>query len=193
MTISEIEFQTIAEKSLRELDAYESSRLTLQGYSARLATPEVVIEVTYDGTRSFELNVCLGEAAQSDPQFELADILRVTECPASEVARVEVMQTGDLDALARLIASAILLLKSYGLPFLVGDSVAFARARAERSVRAQALTDMVRISSQREAADAAWAQRDFARVYALLNPISELLGERDARRLAIATERMPAS
>ena len=188
VTVSEAEFQSMAERSIRELVSIQSSRFEHDGYSAKIASPEMLLCVTYDATRSFELNIRLSEVDQSDPPFELADILRVTDCPASEVARSELMQTANAEVVSRLMDRALRLLDGYGRALLAGDSLAFEVARSLRSARAKKYTEAVRTAPAREAAEIAWQGGDLARVHALLSPIADLLGERDLRRLAIAAK-----
>lgn len=190
MTISQAEFQLIAEQFLGELSDGQSSRLTYEGFRAKLSDPDVMVEVNYDARNSFELMVTFSEPGQSDPPFVLADVLRVTACPVVDIAQVELMQTTDVDVLRRLCEKARSLLRNYGRSFVAGDRTVFAKARAVRAARAKELTDKLKNSLALQAADEAWHSGDFQRVYTLLNPISSQLGRRDLRRLEFVTERV---
>ena len=146
----------------------------------------VIIEAAYDASRSGELMVTLRQESQTDPAFELADVLRVTECPMEEYHRYELMQPLDEQVLARLLRSAFGSIAKHGSEFLAGSPNAFERARQDRSERAATFTHSVNDARRLQAANTAWAVGDMAGVVEELQPIHERLTARDERRLAYA-------
>jgi hypothetical protein len=155
-------------------------------YVVRYERDPVYVSVNYDASRSHEITVWVGDANAAEPPLELADVLRSADAAPTDVASVELMQTGDPKVAERLLEQAADLLRSHGRPFLEGRPEAFAQARSLRSRRAAQYTEDIRNRRLLEAADEAWAQKDFARVHDLLNPIRDSLDNTHLRRLRFA-------
>jgi hypothetical protein len=160
-------------------------------YTVRFERSGFFVEVNYDALRSCELSIRLGEAnASTGSPLELADALRVSEAAEEDVGFAKQMQTSDLDVLVRLLTRATKLLRGSLGRFLDGDSTQYATARALRSQRAARYTLTVRNAPILNAADEAWAAKDFDQVHALLNPIRDGLEEPHRRRLAFSERRL---
>jgi hypothetical protein len=149
------------------------------------------VEVAYDARRSSEVSVWLGQTIfDREPPLELADVLRATECAEADAESVGLLQTRNESALGRLLARAANLLRECASDFLKGDRQAFATAFAIRSRRAADYTTEIANRPALDAADAAWAGKDYGRVHELLNPIRDTLGEAHRRRLEFVEKRM---
>jgi hypothetical protein len=159
-------------------------------YVVRFERNAVYVSVDYDAGRSHEITAWVGDANAAEPPLELADVLRAADAAPAEVASVELMQTGDPEAAERLLEHAADLLRLHGRPFLEGRPEAFAQARSLRSRRAAEYTRDVRNRHLLDAADEAWAQKDFARVHDLLNPIRDSLDNAHLRRLRFVEGRL---
>jgi hypothetical protein len=159
-------------------------------YVVRFERDAVYLSVDYDAGRSHEITVWVGDANADEPPLELADVLRAADAAPADIASVELMQTGDPKVAERLLEHAADLLHFHGRPFLEGRPEAFAQARSLRSRRAAEYTKDVRSRHVLEAADEAWAQKDFARVHDLLNPIRDSLDNTHLRRLMFVEGRL---
>ena len=155
-------------------------------YVVRYERDSVYVSVDYDARRSREITVWVGDANATEAPLELADVLHTSAAAPGDVASVELLQTGDPEAAGRLLEHAAGLLRLHGRPFLEGSREAFAQARSLRSRPAAEYTHEVDTRHRLQAADEAWAQRDFARVHDLLNPIRDRLGNTHLGRLKFA-------
>jgi hypothetical protein len=156
----------------------------------RFERSPVFVDVSYEPQRSHELSAWIGITGDPEPPFELADVLRATGCPKSDVASVAIMQTGSIIVLRRLLRRVARLMDSWADAFLLGDREAFEDARTMRSDRARQYTSHIVTGGQLSAADAAWSQEDYARVHALLYPIRDRLNKHHLHRLQFAERRL---
>lgn len=192
MTVATTEYREIVSRSVVMLGKFDDLRWVTP-YLCEVRIGAVAIAVSYDASRSQELIVSVRENGQNEPAFEIADLLRVTTCPSVEYGDYELMQTGAVDVLERLLRGVFGLLVRYGGEFLSGDSVAFSRARRDRSQRAARITQGVNDGPILSAAERAWHARDFDHFVRLLGPLRTRLGDRDRRRLEYARRSIGAN
>lgn len=169
------------------LGAYGYMLVAATDFRVRFERPTSYVEVTYDASRSNEVSIWLDELpAHTEPPLELADVLRATDCGSNDIRFAELIQTTDAVALRRLLARAAQLVRDCATPFLDDGRESFDTARELRSRRAAAYTARMRNRPVFEAADAAWAEKEYDRVYDLLNPIRSSIDEPHLRRLEFA-------
>jgi len=159
-------------------------------YTVRFERRPIFVTIGYDAVRSHEISIWVGHGNDAEPPFELADVLRATGCDQEYVDIVELMQTEDEVALARLLQRAGNLLRAHGTAFLRAAEKAFANARGLRSGRAAEYTTRIQNRCVLEAADTAWMDRDYGRVHELLNPIRASLGRTHRRRLDFVAKKL---
>lgn len=159
-------------------------------YSVRFEKPAAFVEVNYDAHRSQELSIWLGDRTEAEPPLEFVDALQATDCTPENLENVALMQTGDPAVLGRLLEHAAGLLSDCGQEFLAADKGAFDAAREFRSRQAEKYTIGLRNQDVLEAADIAWADKDYGRVHDLLNPIRDSLGGAHERRLRFVEKRL---
>lgn len=160
-------------------------------FAVEFRKPPTLLLVRYE-ERSHELSVWLSDGADDsgEPPLELADALRATDCPASEVKSVSLIQAHDVEPLQRLIGHVAEVIAKCAIPFLEGDERSFDEARRIRADRARAYTAQVVNAPAIAEADTAWQGRDYGRVCKLLRPIREELDDTHLRRLAFAESKL---
>ncbi len=172
------------------LAAYGFAVTSATDFSMRFERQEgIFVQVDYDVRRSHELSLWLGRTGCEESALALAELLRVTDCPDSVVASVQLIQVESFPALGQELETCSRLLREYGEPFLRGDSHAFADAASERSSRAHRYTSDAVIAPTLHEADAAWRRGDYGRVRELLTPIRSDLGAAHLRRLQFIERR----
>ncbi len=171
--------------------------LSAEGFAAAGNSPfelhfqrdRVLVTVRWDGPRVGELSIVIGAEDSKEPPLELDDVLEVSDLPKKDLWLAR-MQTHDADALSRLLTRATELLMSHAKPLLRGDEKSIAKAYAARAERSQEYTKRVSVGSRTlDAADAAWQQKDYDRVLALLGPVRDRLDKARRRRLDFAERR----
>ena len=188
-TVTPAAFQSAVKSSL--LPVLLGEGFTLVGsddYEMRFQRGPVVVIARYDGPREGAA-ILIAEQHEDERPLELGDALLATDFPEKDRWLAN-MQTSDADALGRLLARAAELLGEYGTPFLRDDQALFAKAYAARAARSREYTRRVSVSSGTiEAADAAWHERDYDRVLALLSAVRDRLDRTHLRRLEFAERR----
>jgi hypothetical protein len=174
--------------------------LTAEGFEAARSGPfeecfqrdRVLLTVRWDGPRLGELTISIGATDGDESPLELGDVLEVSDLPKNDLWLAR-MQTHDADALGRLLTRTAELLISHARPCLQGDERAMATAYAARAARAREYTRGVSIGVRTlDAADAAWQEKDYDRVLALLGPVRQRLDSARRRRLDFAERRSGA-
>ena len=145
--------------------------------------------------RSHELTAWLSDVEDDSDErpIELPDALRATDCPASEVDSLTLIQAHDPEPVERLLRRVADVIWKYASPFLEGDRASFDAARRIRADRARALTAKVVNAPAIAEADSAWQARDYEQVCKLLRPIREALDDTHPRRLAFAESKLEAT
>jgi hypothetical protein len=152
----------------------------------------VLVTVRWDGPRVGELSILIAATDSDESPLELGDVLEVSDLPKNDLWLAR-MQTHDADALGRLLTRAAELLTSHARPCLQGDKRAMAAAYEARAARARDYTRRVSIGVRTlDAADAAWQDKDYDRVLALLGPVRDRLDGTRRRRLDFAERRSGA-
>lgn len=189
--ISVEQFDSAAMAALRPLRSdFGFSPGSRSDYRCRVVSADRWIEATYQ-PHTHELRLWVGGGdARGGPPLELSDLLRATECPPGLITQTELIQTGDVDVLERLMASCVEYLVRYATSFLRGDPRAFAAAREILRSRSTEYTNQVIMGPAIAAAEQAWREKDFATVARELAPHADILDGKQRRRLAYARRQL---
>src|SRR5947209_11927121 len=79
-------------------------RIQSTPYHVRFESPKTVVEVVFDGSRSYELGVLISRAnaaGEHNPPFTLEEILRLRRAPEAE--RLSLVQVTTRDAMASFV------------------------------------------------------------------------------------------
>ena len=160
-------------------------------FTVEFRGPSASLAVGYE-ERGHELAVWLSDMEDNsgEPPLELADALRATACPASEVEAISLIQAHDVEPLQRLLERVAEAIGSYAGPFLRGDQRCFDAARSIRADRARAYTAEVVNGPAIAEADTAWQARNYKLVCQILRPIGDQLDDTHRRRLAFAKSKL---
>jgi hypothetical protein len=160
-------------------------------FAVEFRSPSASLAVTYEA-RAHELSIWLSSDDDfGEPPLELPDALRATDCPASEVESVSLLQTQDVEPLQRLLGHVAEVLRRYAGRLLEGDRQSFDAARRIRTDGARAYTTQVVTAPAVAEADAAWQARNYGLVSEILRPLRNELDDTHRRRLTFAEKRLP--
>ncbi|MBN1605286.1 MAG: hypothetical protein JW940_01560 [Polyangiaceae bacterium] len=154
------------------------------GYTAAWRGGYHVLRIDYDASRSRELAIWFDEAGSFRSPLGLGDLLRAAGCPEHDVTAVEAAQPDDETALRAVLERVGLLMRRYGIPYLSGNPLAFARAVEVRREREHALDALAQRAGPQARADEAWQAKDYETVRRLLAPVRDILDPVHKRRLA---------
>jgi hypothetical protein len=168
--------------------------VAIEDVAVEFRNASTLLLVRYE-ERSHELSVWLsdGEDESGEPPLELADALRATTCPGSDVQSVSLIQAHEVEPLERLIGHVAEVIDRCAGPFLEGDERSFEAARRIRADRARAYTAEVVNAPAIAEADTAWQARDYGLVCERLRPIRDELDDTHRRRLAFAESKLETS
>jgi hypothetical protein len=189
--ITPAEFVDIVDRALVPVLSQEGFALVAtEDFAVEFRGPSASLAVSYE-ERSHELSVWLSaiEDDSGEPPLELADALRATDCPDSEVEAISLIQAHDAAPLQRLLGRVAEVIENHAGPFLEGDRRAFDAGRRIRADRARAYTARVVDAPAIAEADTAWQARNYELVCQILRPIGDQLDETHRRRLAFAESR----
>jgi hypothetical protein len=110
-------------------------------FTVAFRSPSASLVIGYE-ERSHELTAWLSEVNDDSDErpLELPDALRATDCPASEVDSVSLIQAHDPEPVERLLRRVADVIRKYASPFLEGDRGSFDVGRRIRADRARAYT-----------------------------------------------------
>ncbi len=147
---------------------------------------DVVVSITRE-PRSCEIIASVGLRNDRTTWTHVMDIARLDGAP--EPARLGNCEAASAES-ARFVLDGLARLQcEHGADALRGDRADFDRYAAAARARNAAYTANMRLGPALDAADAAWARKDYAAVVALLEPIRVDLGETHSRRLEFARKR----
>lgn len=181
------DFNSIAAETIQTLVG--SSPLEVRAYSAKSTNTGVVIQVVFRPDTG-EWSLLLAQEHQSDPPFELADVLRVTDCPEATWRQTATVISHEVDVSRRVLVGAAQATWLYGGAYLSGDAGAFTVARKDRLKRASEYTNQVKLAPVIALADSAWRDGDLGRVIDLLSTHRSVLPPEQSRRLTFAERKL---
>ncbi|SNS96847.1 hypothetical protein SAMN06309944_1574 [Micrococcales bacterium KH10] len=145
----------------------------------------VVIRLAY-APHTTEWAFLLSQEVQNDAPFEIADLLRVTECPVEIWSKFTPIITDNPVTGYQSLCERADALHTFGFRYLVGDPSAFAAARTDRSRRAKKYTEMINRAPVIAEAECAWRIGNMDEVVRLLSPYRGRLPLKEERRLTFA-------
>ena len=160
-------------------------------YRVRFESPEVFVELVFDGNRSYELGLLVGQLSSERsgvPPFSIGEILRLRHAPEAE--QYSLVQVTSEEALATFVEELSLMLQTYAFDFIAGRSDSFAELgrEREREVRVYALERDLRLA--RADAEEAWRAKDYPGVVRALSARRGTLTRSEIRRLQFAEDRL---
>jgi hypothetical protein len=160
--ITPAEFVDIVDRALVPvLSTKRFAMVATDDFTVEFRGPSAWLVATYE-ERSHEACVWLSELADDsgEPPLQLPDALRATDCPASEVEAISLIQAHDVEPLQRLLGRVAEAIGNYAGPFLEGDQRRFDAARRIRADRARAYTAQLVNAPAIAEADTAWQARN---------------------------------
>lgn len=166
-------------------------RLSADQGHVRYENETVSVSVKYDGARSFELRVEIGQKIPggADRLLSLGEILRLKNVvAATAIDDRTARNTGQLSEGLRLLAEFV---QNYAVDFLSGDGAAFDRVAEQRALESSAYALGANLRSARAKAQSAWEQKNYSAVVAALAPVRFHLSPAETKRLEFSAKRQP--
>jgi hypothetical protein len=162
-------------------------------YRVRFQSPSVFIELVFDGNRSYELDLLVGQTVPKESgitSFSISEILRLRRAP--EAAQFSLVQVTSSEALASFVAQLAHLLQTYGGDIICGNDKSFVELAEHRQkeVKAYALERDLRMV--RAKAEAAWSKKDYRAVVLALKPFRAALTATEVGKLEFAERQSSA-
>ena len=156
-------------------------------YRVRFESPTTFVELVYDGNRSFELGLLVGEIASEvsgNPAFSIDEILRLRRAP--EAKKFSLIQVTSRELLASFIEQLAQLLRTYGEDFIAGNERSFAELAEQRRKEVEAYALERDLRKARAEADNAWHRKDYPAVVKALKPLRAALTAAEVGKLEFA-------
>lgn len=184
-----LHFKDYALASFRFLESdYSFTCVSAEEGRVRYESESVFVEVLFDGRRSFELDIGIGQRNVlhngRERPFNMGEVLRAKGVEKAE--SYTFLQASTQERLQRAIERLSELLKKYGPELLKGSPFAFksvAGLRVREGERYALDRDLKRI---RREAQEAWKSKDFAKVVALYRPVEAHLSVSEVKKLEYA-------
>jgi hypothetical protein len=159
-------------------------------YRVRFQSPTAFVELVFDGNRSYELGLLVGEIGSENcgnAAFSIDEILRY--CRTSESKRFSLVQVTSRETLASFVEQLSQLLRIYGADFLTGKKNCFAELAEQRRKESENYTFERDLRMARTKAEAAWHRKDYATVVKALEPFRAALTASEVGRLDFAEKK----
>jgi hypothetical protein len=156
-------------------------------YRVRFESPVTFVELVYDGNRSFELGLLVGEIgseASGNPPFSIDEILRLRRAP--EAKKFSLIQVTSSELLASFIEQLAQLLRAYGEDFIAGNEQSFAELAEQRRKEVETYALERDLRKARAEADNAWHRKDYLAVVKALKPLRAALTAAEVGKLEFA-------
>ena len=162
-------------------------------YNVRFESLEVVVELVFDGNRSYELGLLVGQLSlerSGVPSFSIDDILRLRHAPEAE--RYSLVQVTSAEALSRFVEELSRMLRVYASDFIQGTSESFAEVGRLRQREIRDYAHQRDLRTARADAEEAWRAKDYARVVTALAPQRNALTRSEVLKLQFAEDQLRA-
>ena len=153
-------------------------------FRVRFESATVVVELVFDGDRSYELGLLVVKGDACTQPFSIDEILRLRRAP--DAALFSLIQVTTNEAMAMWVEKLAEAFRTHGGDFIAGNSASFAELDDQRSkdARTHALGHNVRAA--RADASAAWRRKDYASVVKSLKPLRAALTAAEVGKLEYA-------
>lgn len=160
-------------------------------YLVRFESPTAFVELVYDGNRSFELNLLVGEMsskASGSPPFSIDEILRFRCAP--EAKQFALVQVTSKEVMASFVEQLAEMLRAYGGDFIHGNEQSFAEIAEQRRREETAYALKRDLRKAREEAELAWRGKDYSAVINALRPLRAILTAAEMAKLEFAEKQV---
>ncbi|MCE2424991.1 MAG: hypothetical protein J4F45_07795 [Pseudomonadales bacterium] len=145
----------------------------------------VVVTVSYDFNRSYELSLDLGQ--ESPPMFSFDEVLRSCNAPAEVPSSYQIT---DESKLLKFIGELATSLRSYCSKLLVGDTQAFRCLNNLRVTQCNTFNRERELGYARQEMKQAWSSGDYQGVIDALTPHEYSLTKAERIKLAISRKKL---
>jgi len=153
-------------------------------YRVRFESPSVFVELLFDGDRSFELGLLVGENCSPSCAYSIDEILWLRRAPdASTFSLIQVTTRAAMGAWLRKLAKA---LRSYGRDLIAGNKTSFSELANQRHAYVRTYALESRLACARAEAGLAWRKKDYASVVKALKPVRAALTAAEVGKLEFA-------
>jgi len=154
----------------------------------RYETEDVFVLVGYDGRRSYELTLDLGQKGTSTERaFNFGEVLRSAKAPENIASSYQVNSEESLKTFLQTLAQA---LQSYGVDFLRNDASAFTRLAQLRGREGKEYALERGLRNARREADIAWRKKNYEAVVKSLKPFRAALTAAEVGKLEFAETKL---
>jgi hypothetical protein len=157
------------------------------GY-ARLDSPFVSIDVTYDFRKSFEVGIEFYELRDGVRHptipYNLGEVFREHSVP--DAHKASFFQNSNEDQVLVFLREAATRLVQYCEPCLRGEPKTFTALAQRRSIEAREYTRKMQIESARVRAEEAWRKKNYQGFIAVYQGLADSLPESDKKKLEYA-------
>jgi len=152
-------------------------------WSLRYENDTVFLLVNYDGTRSYELGVEIGQwnTRYPGPPFSLSEILRLRGI--QDAVFVSGLMISDKAQLPNALSRLAKLTADHAADFLRGNEFSFAQVEKLRDKESSEFELASRLRYARSTVDVAWPAKDYEAVVRALEPLEAHLSEAEKKRL----------
>lgn len=162
------------------LNRYGFVRVEESSHLVQFESPHVSLALLHQPV-SYELDLVVTRKDWPDRHFSLQDVLEATQG-----AKPTFFQASSADRVSLCVTLITQLLQEYGDGVLRGDMDAYDRMAKAQDARSQELTNEVVSRPIREAAEAAWKNKDYVQVKRLYESVRGDLTPTEVRRLNYA-------
>ncbi len=173
----------VGEEFLFLVDEFGFRCVESRPHLVRYESERAIVEVVFDGSRSYEVRVQFGMRDATGPHFSLDELLRSRGAAGSSSVALQATTRQELEGAVRELSGA---LRKHGGELLVGDPVAFAALTAHRRREVDQFATERALTEARTLAKVAWEKREFVAVVAALEPHRENLSDAERARLDLA-------
>ena len=177
-------FPAIAKREFDEIaDRFDMKCIKVNERVVQYQNAEVMLQVTFDNGRSYELLVEIGlsNGNHLGQQFSLGDILRFQNaCEAPQVTNIMVSNEVDLRKLVLLLAS---LTSKYCDRYLSGEEFLFAQLQRFQNRESAKYILSLKLMNAQSVLDNSWSRKDYKSIVKVLEPLRSHLPPSSVKKL----------
>lgn len=190
--MSDLGLQEATKRNFRYLlDEFHYKCIESTPFRVRFDSAKVRVDVVFDGTRSYELDVLIATTdwiASGNAAFALVEVLRFRGAPETE--RFASIQVTSRQAMTSFVSQLAELLHRYGRDLLLGNDHAFVELAEQRRREIDAYALQRALRAARTRADVAWREKDYTRFVDVLKPLRSNLSASEIKRLEFAEKQL---
>ncbi len=161
-------------------------------YIVRFEDDKVFVSVRYDASRSYELDVEVGQLnvlfnGQERP-FNLGEILRLAG--VAEKENYTFFQASELSILVNCVTRLASLLSTYAVDFLQNNKFSFKRLSDLREKECNQYELETKLTCIRKEVQIAWKNKDYSKVAELYKPVEYAISDAERKKLTFAQKQV---